>query len=143
MSKLVTLEEWAKRRYERLDALKKMRRSRNPQYRRVAGIQLALPYAYLRVSRGRAACPVMPLDQLRGLPRATERSKRCAVYFLWRGPVLYYVGQSISVGIRLAAHRCAGRVFTHATILTTRHDCLRETEKRFIAAYLPRWNGTL
>jgi hypothetical protein len=142
VTKLLTLEEWARRRYERPQRLAMLARG-NREDRFIASKLLARDGAQTRIARARKACRVLPLDQLRGLPLATEKSRRSAIYFLWQGPILSYVGQSVSVGTRLAAHRCARRQFTHVTILPTPRECLREIERQYIYYYLPSGNAAL
>ncbi len=74
-----------------------------------------------------AAVVALPLDQLRGLPENADSFDEyvSAIYFLWQGPRLLYVGHSHSVQARLVSHQLArdGRrsgkpiPFNRATVL--------------------------
>ena len=83
---------------------------------------------------------VLTLDQLRGLPRVCYGIREPAVYFLWEGPQLIYIGQSEKVCDRVAQHMYCGRVFTHATYEATHRTCLRFNEGQYIWRYNPTFN---
>lgn len=87
-----------------------------------------------------AAVPVtiMPLDQLRGLGVIGDRP---GIYFLWRGPELLYVGQSIHVETRLADHRRHGFVqWERYTAMRAETRQLEQIERDYIRAYGPPYN---
>jgi hypothetical protein len=85
-----------------------------------------------------AAFKILPLDQLRCLP-PTERHSAAGIYFLWSGPQLLYIGQSIDVGRRIQHHRLM-KTFSRATWMPARLDCLRAFELRYINHYNPPEN---
>lgn len=81
---------------------------------------------------------IMPLDQLRGLPRVSNQMES-GVYFLWRGPMLVYIGQSQSVGFRVGQHRYFRKQFTHATFAAYGNRLI-DFEGRYIRHYEPLLN---
>lgn len=83
---------------------------------------------------------VRPLDQLRGLPRVDDRNDS-GVYFLWYGPALMYVGQSICVATRVAQHR-GNKLFTHATYEREHEAWIRNNEQGYCLRYEPPLNMT-
>jgi hypothetical protein len=86
---------------------------------------------------------VLPLDQLRGLPVLKSfDTTHCAVYFLWFGPELVYVGKAVNVGHRIYQHRMARKEFTHATYERGHHDCVRDLEADYVRRYTPLLNLT-
>ncbi len=107
------------------------------------------------------AAVILPLDQLRGLPESVDSLDYyvSAVYFLWRGPSLLYVGHSHSVQARLVSHQMArdGRrsgkriPFSRATLLAWPHErskiitdrlrsAVTEAERAYILRYRPPFN---
>jgi hypothetical protein len=86
---------------------------------------------------------VLPLDQLRGLPRATSDNGEGGVYFLWFGPELIYIGKGVRVGDRIHRHRKDGvRPFTHATYLPGPDQLIRDFESDYVQRYHPPFNFT-
>jgi hypothetical protein len=94
-----------------------------------------------RNERWRSRLVVYPLDQLRGLPRVTTSTNVSGVYFLWIGPLLWYIGQSRNVSLRIQQHECSKR-FTHATYLPAHKDWIKYFEEDHVSAYHPRDNLT-
>lgn len=81
---------------------------------------------------------VMPLDQLRGLGVIGDRP---GIYFLWRGPELLYVGQSIHVETRLREHSGRGLIpWTRHTVMRAEIGQLERIERDYIRAYRPPHN---
>lgn len=107
------------------------------KYRRLTPKQLIMA-AERREKRFR----VLPLDQLRGLPRVCYGSNEPGVYFLWEGPQLVYVGQSENVAVRVSQHIYFNKVFSRATFLPTHRNCLRTFEGRYVRRYDPPYNLT-
>jgi hypothetical protein len=91
----------------------------------------------------RRSC-LLPLDLLRGLPRANDDAQKAGTYFLWYGPALAYVGESVCVIQRIRQHRDQRRIpFTHATWLRFSVDWHRkDTESMHVRAYSPPYNRT-
>lgn len=91
---------------------------------------------------------VLPADMLRALPGEGEPPLEAGVYFLWRGPMLVYVGQSCCLQNRLTDHelardgvRPAKRIpFSRRTWLTCRADQREKIEALYIRAYRPPYN---
>lgn len=92
-------------------------------------------------ARWRSRLRVYPLDQLRGLPFLTGSISCSGVYFLWRGPLLYYIGQSRYLGYRYSQHARAKR-FTHATFLPFHKDWNKHCEEDHVVRYQPPGNRT-
>lgn len=96
-----------------------------------------------RLRRGVARLCVLPLDQLRGLPVITvSDDDKTGVYFLWLGPRLLYVGQSVEIALRVNRHLKDKR-FTHATWLVVAPECLRRYEAGYVWRYGPPYNRTI
>lgn len=84
---------------------------------------------------------VYPLDQLRGAQ--TEHDPDAAVYFLWYGPRLMYIGNSLYLGLRLRQHELAGKIpFNAASWLDVGGDksFVEAVEAAYIRAYRPPFN---
>lgn len=94
-----------------------------------------------RNARWRKRLIVYPLDQLRGLPRVTNSTNVSGVYFLWIGPLLWYIGQSRNVNLRVQQHATTKR-FTRATYLYVHQDWTKHVEEDHVSAYHPRNNRT-
>jgi hypothetical protein len=94
-----------------------------------------------RLRRGMKRLTPRPLDQLRGLPRVTNGRNGSGIYFLWWGPQLLYIGQSVEVGYRIQQHR-KQKDFTHATWLMTAEECLRRAEQSYVTYHRPILNRT-
>jgi hypothetical protein len=94
-----------------------------------------------RNARWRSRLIVYPLDQLRGLPLVTNATNESGVYFLWIGPLLWYIGQSRNVNLRIQQHATVKR-FTHATYLSVHRDWTKYLEEDHVIAYHPRANLT-
>lgn len=80
---------------------------------------------------------IFPKDQLRGLPSGDVVGKRAdscsGVYFLWRGPALLYVGQSVCVGTRLGQHEDAQIGMRRAKVIPfDRSTVLDLTDSEFV-----------
>lgn len=123
---------------------------------------MILTFAKLkRISGLERSAAVLPLDQLRGLPEnaASFDEYVSAVYFLWDGPRLLYVGHSHSVQARLVSHQLArdGLIsgkqipFNRTTVITWPPaelriitDSLRAevtaSERAYIGHYRPPYN---
>jgi hypothetical protein len=93
---------------------------------------------------------ILPLDQLRALPR--DEPPDCGgVYFLWRGPQLLYIGLSRYLGERLAQHlwakiglRSGKRIpFTHYTYKAMPDSEIENFESDYILAYVPPYNDKI
>jgi hypothetical protein len=82
---------------------------------------------------------LLPLDQLRGLPRVVDQIE-CGVYFLWYGPALVYIGQSQNVAVRVGQHKYFNVQFTHATFQLVSWRCVRNYEGNYIRHYEPPFN---
>lgn len=84
---------------------------------------------------------VLHLDQLRALPLVTSRVACGAVYFLWDGPRLVYIGKSINaLQDRVLFHRRDGKHFTHATYEQTNSSCARWCESQYLMRYPTKLN---
>jgi hypothetical protein len=104
---------------------------------------------YVATPRPRRACLVrpaaipvsaaLPLDQLRGLFRVDRCDRAPGIYFLWNGPKLLYVGQSVHVGTRVYQHSLR-KQFTHATWMPSEIRLLRTLERLYLARYAPHLN---
>lgn len=99
----------------------------------------SLEFSVARRRRGLKRLTVLPLDQLRGLPRQSDEP---VVYFLWRGPQLRYIGQSVDVVYRLKQHRRRGKQFTHVTMLSVAPECLCRYERAYVEGFAPPDNLT-
>lgn len=140
-----SLEAWAKRRYERIDwarpsnVIQLVRDRKLDEH--IGKILLAKHGVQTRVWRAKKRCRVLPLDQMRGLPAATTRTAESGVYFMWIGPILFYIGQSVNIGVRLPSHKNKRR--TRITFQRVARECLRDVEKAYIYYYLPPGNEAL
>jgi hypothetical protein len=94
-----------------------------------------------RNDRWRKRLIVLPLDQLRGLPVMDSRTTGSGVYFLWIGPLLYYIGRSVNLGLRYDEHRKKKR-FTHATYLPFHREWISYMEEDYVRRYRPPNNKT-
>lgn len=95
------------------------------------------------VTRARLArkfAGVMPADQLRALP--TDEQAEHAVYFLWLGPQLIYVGQTIQAQTRFEQHYASGKRWSRATMLAVPHGWGRTVEADYVRRYRPPLNRT-
>lgn len=81
----------------------------------------------------------LPLDQLRGLIRVMRYDGFPGIYFLWNGPKLLYVGQSVHAGTRVYQHSLCKR-FTHATWMRAEIALLRTIERLYLYHYSPPLN---
>lgn len=84
---------------------------------------------------------IYPLDQLRAAQ--TEHDPDAAIYFLWYGPRLVYIGQSRYLGMRLRQHDLARKFrFDLATWIEVVGDkaFMEEIESAYIRAYRPPFN---
>ena len=81
---------------------------------------------------------LLPLDQLRGLPRVSDQCGS-GVYFLWNGPELVYVGMSTNVAYRVGQHKWS-KPHTHATYISVTWRCMDKYEDKYIWHYGPPYN---
>ena len=87
-----------------------------------------------------------PLDYLRSLDDTSHEG--AAVYFLWNGPKLLYVGKTIRLRRRIATHsanrdgRSYGKPvpFNRYTVLKGSDKAIADIERRHIAHYRPPFN---
>lgn len=117
-----------------------------PQYTRI--MRPGNPEVHIRLSGfvpWRRPRRVLPLDQLRS---AGLRATGPGIYFLWRGPELVYIGQSLCVPDRLFQHQRArdglasGKrmQFIRATSIPCAATDLTEIEYEYICTYGPPFN---
>lgn len=94
---------------------------------------------------------ILSLDGLRALPSDTgDLIDVCAVYFLWRGDELLYVGQSACLENRIFSHerrrdgyQAGVQIpFDRFTFLQTGKEAIDATETTYIQAYWPQYNRT-
>lgn len=93
---------------------------------------------------------ILPLDQLRALPRPRD-IHAAGIYFLWRGPQLVYIGRSTNIDVRLSQHASAadclrsGKIIPHnfANAFNAPENEIAKIERAYIAAYLPPFNDKI
>jgi len=78
---------------------------------------------------------------LDSLPRKNREHLICGVYFLWRGDLLVYVGQSKDVNSRIAFHYKDKKKFDTYSILEIPSKELNPTERILINKFLPQYNN--
>jgi hypothetical protein len=92
---------------------------------------------------------ILGIEELRALPGDTGDSiDVCAVYFLWKGADLLYIGQSACLENRIYAHERrrdgyhagAQIEFDSFTFLVVGLDAIDATETAYIRAYWPPHN---
>ena len=74
-----------------------------------------------------------------------RKQKRSAIYYLFDGDEIVYVGQSIRVFTRIRDHLLSGKRFNGFAVMDTRQELLNQVEAEEIVNHNPRYNqqGTL
>lgn len=78
---------------------------------------------------------------IEAIPKKDREHLICGVYFLWRGDLLVYVGQSENVNSRIQHHyKDRKKNFTSYSVLEIDKKKLKPTERILINKYLPQYN---
>lgn len=94
---------------------------------------------------------ILPLDQLRPLCKDEDWPFEPGIYFLWRGPLLAYVGMSKYLSDRINCHISVqhglyrGKVipFDRISWIVCREQEMTQLEARYIRTYLPPYNDKI
>jgi hypothetical protein len=89
----------------------------------------------------RAVQPIPPKTKVFNELGTKFRPYQCGIYFLLKGKVLVYIGQTTNLFQRIAAHQTTEKDFDAFVFMPVEKELLSTYEAEYIAQYKPKYNN--